>query len=403
MATWTPANALKIREILNNLKNNVYDFEPEYQRSFHGWNDNKRNDLLNSIIDGYPVPALYVIEKDGKQVVIDGKQRITAVDKLFSENSEMLIGDQIKVKSLKPFFEFYTNTDDGTVIVYNFKKYCCKENNEKFSKMNLNQFLKMSEKFYENPQLRKVLQHDDNLYAYLLEAHNLCEKIKIYSFYYSKGEDCTEDDETTLFGYLNAGESLTNSEELNGKYWNYELWRQAKHFSNEIRIAHRDMWEALFGKFRDKDRYQDIEFWADIFLTLYHKKAVSTRLNIRRWKDIRSENHVTNAIDKADKLEEHKIRLCKSILNKFYQFVTWEGVADDPNLKLKDDKKTYKVLLALFLVLYVEKEKRPDVSNYLKLRMDRANNLYRVINKGIKQMSYQELLNTLLSSVNLNN
>lgn len=64
------------------------DMEPEYQREGDVWTSGKRKLLIDTIINGFDVPKIYMhkfaepIEKNGKSyeyAVIDGKQRLSAI------------------------------------------------------------------------------------------------------------------------------------------------------------------------------------------------------------------------------------------------------------------------------------------------------------------------------------
>lgn len=67
--------------------------DPEYQRN-KVWGPNQRNELIESILMGIPIPIIYLFEStDGTKQIIDGRQRIsTIID---------FLNNKIKLKNLK--------------------------------------------------------------------------------------------------------------------------------------------------------------------------------------------------------------------------------------------------------------------------------------------------------------
>ena len=81
--------------IANMVESDSIDIAPHYQRRDR-WNDEKQSALIESLLLNVPVPPVYLSEDDyGRYSVIDGKQRITAIN-------EFLTG-ALKLKELKEF------------------------------------------------------------------------------------------------------------------------------------------------------------------------------------------------------------------------------------------------------------------------------------------------------------
>ena len=52
---------------------------PDFQRH-HVWKPKQKIELVESILMGIPIPAIYLFEtKDGKKQVVDGQQRISSI------------------------------------------------------------------------------------------------------------------------------------------------------------------------------------------------------------------------------------------------------------------------------------------------------------------------------------
>lgn len=66
-----------VETIYNQVKNGSIDLAPPFQRR-NAWDDTQKSRLIESIILGYPIPAITLaeIQKKGQYVVVDGKQRL---------------------------------------------------------------------------------------------------------------------------------------------------------------------------------------------------------------------------------------------------------------------------------------------------------------------------------------
>ena len=68
-----------VGEIVNLYKDEEIDLEPAFQRLFR-WNEEQQTKFIESLLLGYPVPAIFVYQKeDGIWEVIDGVQRISTI------------------------------------------------------------------------------------------------------------------------------------------------------------------------------------------------------------------------------------------------------------------------------------------------------------------------------------
>ena len=90
-----------------------FDFDIEYQRALMRWSNEKQCLLIDSLVRGYPIPAIYAIRlANGTYIIIDGKQRLTNVFR-FKNNEFHLVGlDPI------PFEELDEDKQPTGVIKY---------------------------------------------------------------------------------------------------------------------------------------------------------------------------------------------------------------------------------------------------------------------------------------------
>jgi hypothetical protein len=71
--------------------------DPDFQRKFV-WNSKQKSELIESILMDIPLPNIYLFQQaDGRQQVVDGRQRLTAIFK-FMDN-EFKLSDDLRILS----------------------------------------------------------------------------------------------------------------------------------------------------------------------------------------------------------------------------------------------------------------------------------------------------------------
>jgi hypothetical protein len=87
-----------IAEILSTIQTGRIDLNPPYQRA-PVWTSKRQAGLIDSIIQGYPIPSLMLVEKyrDNKKVFVclDGKQRCTAIKAFVDGKVQVRLGDKM--------------------------------------------------------------------------------------------------------------------------------------------------------------------------------------------------------------------------------------------------------------------------------------------------------------------
>jgi len=79
----------RIKDIKNMLNGDDYKLNPEYQRR-QRWNDGKKSRLIESFIMNVPLPPIFLYEYDfSKYEVMDGLQRISAIDDFYNDRFEL--------------------------------------------------------------------------------------------------------------------------------------------------------------------------------------------------------------------------------------------------------------------------------------------------------------------------
>ncbi|MBC6610958.1 DUF262 domain-containing protein [Hymenobacter sp. BT507] len=75
-----------IKQLLDAHKSNSLNLAPNYQRNFI-WSSRDQQDLIDSIKRGFPLPTIFLYERDpNKYEVVDGQQRCRTIINYFNEN-----------------------------------------------------------------------------------------------------------------------------------------------------------------------------------------------------------------------------------------------------------------------------------------------------------------------------
>lgn len=100
---YTEQGDLEIESLLGKFKKGRLNIQPEYQRQFV-WDKVKSSHLIESALLDIPLPMVYLSEeKDGKENVIDGQQRLTSFFSFI--DGKLPDGNDFKLSGLKVFTE----------------------------------------------------------------------------------------------------------------------------------------------------------------------------------------------------------------------------------------------------------------------------------------------------------
>ncbi|GAA4873477.1 DUF262 domain-containing protein [Serinicoccus chungangensis] len=86
-----------VETVLLQLQQGTFELDPEFQRR-NAWTDQRKSKFIESLILGLPIPQLiFAYEEDRssgeeRYVVIDGKQRLLAINSFFSEEKPLRLG-----------------------------------------------------------------------------------------------------------------------------------------------------------------------------------------------------------------------------------------------------------------------------------------------------------------------
>src|SRR3954447_7203812 len=76
---------LELEVLVRRIQDGEIDLQPDFQRG-EVWNQNKRRLLIDTILRGWYVPSIHVLqdESTGRDVVLDGQQRLASVRDFFN-------------------------------------------------------------------------------------------------------------------------------------------------------------------------------------------------------------------------------------------------------------------------------------------------------------------------------
>lgn len=128
-----------IKQLKTMNGNDTIRFDYPIQRAGDQWNQEQKSLLIDSILNGYPIPPLYFLrfyeEREGAakpvavREVLDGKQRLTSVfdfldDKwALKEGLKVVTLDGIDYESSGKFFSELDETLQNTILGYGFPTY----------------------------------------------------------------------------------------------------------------------------------------------------------------------------------------------------------------------------------------------------------------------------------------
>ncbi len=78
---------MAIEDFINTSR---FEIHPYFQRNYV-WNDRQKSNLMDTILTGMPIPAIYTYkdQETGKEIVIDGQQRLTTIRKFINNEFEL--------------------------------------------------------------------------------------------------------------------------------------------------------------------------------------------------------------------------------------------------------------------------------------------------------------------------
>lgn len=135
----TTATNVKLRKLLTGIKNDTLIPRPDFQRRLV-WSQKHKNAFIRTVIEGFPFPEIYIAAGEvneetgeGKEILVDGQQRITTLYQYFSDSDLLKLEVDIPLyKDLENKTEFL----EYEVVVRDLGKMEIEEIKEIFLRIN---------------------------------------------------------------------------------------------------------------------------------------------------------------------------------------------------------------------------------------------------------------------------
>ncbi|MFA0035460.1 DUF262 domain-containing protein [Vibrio chagasii] len=168
---------LQVKNIFQDIIDDEIDLKPEFQRG-EVWTTSKKRLLVDSILRDWHIPPLHLVElSDGRNEVLDGQQRLTAIRDFMNNkfsidgsidpySDEIAILDKLKYKDLPRAVK--RNIDQFLLKVYKIRNYQVGEPNELFHR--LNQTVKLTSAETRNSIFGEIRNEISDLVSYMKEV-----------------------------------------------------------------------------------------------------------------------------------------------------------------------------------------------------------------------------------------
>lgn len=103
-----------VETILSQLQQRTFELDPDFQRR-NAWTDQRKSKFIESLMLGLPIPQLVFAEQEDEDgdthyIVIDGKQRVLALEAFYSDTSPLVLSgltvlDELNSKSRADILE----------------------------------------------------------------------------------------------------------------------------------------------------------------------------------------------------------------------------------------------------------------------------------------------------------
>ena len=177
----TTATNRKIRVLLTDIRNGILIPKPEFQRRLV-WTNKDKKSFLKTVLGGYPFPEIYIAAGEvnpdtgeGKEMLVDGQQRITTLYQYFISSGDINLGKEIlpySKLSEKEKIEFL----EYEVVVRDLGQMSIKEIKEIFQKINSTTYA-LNAMEINNARYNGEFK----IFAEKLSQHDFFEKNRVFS------------------------------------------------------------------------------------------------------------------------------------------------------------------------------------------------------------------------------
>ena len=301
-----------ISDVIRDINNRKLCFDHPCQRKVGRWNEKQALRLVNSILQKYPIPNIYILNEEATKrtyahTIIDGNQRLHTIRMYFDPNSTTPWNfnhenvpfncswlANILVASKEHSIDIYYVQHNKTEICFRIKY----KNNteearaEEIIDYNLNDFSKPS--YNQLINIKNILDHIatseqtpvplfyilSELRANMIDWHNIISQVEIGVTYVFLDEGENENKILSeIFDRLNYGRTPKPAELINNLCYDDELWKVSSKFAAQISLEDK---KAIYGynglssfsdsklypEFQSTDRSDEL-FWGELFFSAY--------------------------------------------------------------------------------------------------------------------------------------
>lgn len=111
----TSSTPRSCKQLFQMIKKGTIRFDHPMQRRSDQWDLEQKSDFIASIIEGYPIPAIYAIKIDGVYQVLQGKQRLTTLYEYMNDELDLIdYMDEVYVESEETHYDIDGRTFSET-------------------------------------------------------------------------------------------------------------------------------------------------------------------------------------------------------------------------------------------------------------------------------------------------
>ena len=337
-------NGVNIYSILSYLESGTYVF-PGFQRRFV-WDNSKIAYLALSLIQGIPIPPIYLyMDEERNQVILDGQQRVISIFLYFNDLEYCKSDHSINFKEVSCLNEELRKYE---ICLAEAQK---QQNDRKKIKELQKKIKYLSKKMYDEHSMRRT--------TYFIENHEISfcrfsEKNKKYLM--AKRLDTTVVESRTLdmvphkifaniFKLLNSGGKVLGPQEVrNGIYWKTTLYKRLY-----VLNAREDTtWRKIYGKISDfsKDMEILLKILALNHYSVWNEEDKEYQIGFKgfSWSKIMDEYSELRAFDNENALKD--ILLLEQYLNSI-------DISEIVNEKMKCQKAVFEAVFIAYAELEI--------------------------------------------------
>lgn len=365
------AKPYQIESLLKKLSKGTLDINATYQRG-EVWTSHKKTCLAQSILGGITIPPIVLNDKDGKLIVIDGKQRISAMRDFSDDSVRFYNGNDNEYSCL--FSDLDDNIkdrfNDYPVTAFVYKDLTPEKEREIFQRINYGENLSIGEKIKGlNSEYIDTIKHNMSIIEPYLKKFGIPSKRESYM-------ECS----TAILALYKKDYSFVSKGTSCIDYINNHI----------IDLDSDDFYKSISETFKVIESiFDEVKEYCDSYRK--YKKHTYSKI---KWTDLLVQiEYLLGSEHKTKK--KQLIQVIKYLIHKENDNKYLKQLDSLNNEILVEDYVNYKNIF--------DKRANTNIKNFFKDRIEVLNNLYKFINKdpskNIRTNVYQKNIGSCEESV----